>query len=94
MKTTLTRGLMNVLPMALSLWLFWSLFVSLDELGVLLLELVGLPKLFVGEGFLLVIALVFSAGLLFSVSPIQWIWGKVERALMRFPLFKSVYGSI
>ncbi|MBT1445005.1 DUF502 domain-containing protein [Shewanella sp. JM162201] len=94
MKTTLTRGLMNVLPMALSLWLFWSLFVSLDELGVLLLELIGQPRLFVGEGFLLVIALVFAAGLLFSVSPILWLWGKIERALMRFPLFKSVYGSI
>ncbi|AZQ10181.1 DUF502 domain-containing protein [Shewanella khirikhana] len=94
MKTTLTRGLMNVLPMALSLWLFWSLFVSLDELGRLLLELVGLPRLFIGEGFMLVIALVFAAGLLFSVSPIVWLWGKVERALMRFPLFKSVYGSI
>ena len=34
MKKTLARGLMNLLPMALSLWLFWSLFVSLDGLGI------------------------------------------------------------
>ncbi|MBV7317394.1 DUF502 domain-containing protein [Shewanella sp. NIFS-20-20] len=94
MKTTLTRGLMNVLPMALSLWLFWSLFESLDALGGLLLSLLGIMHPWVGSGFMLVIALVFIAGLLFSVSPFAWGWQKVESALMRFPLFKSVYGSI
>jgi uncharacterized membrane protein len=41
-----------------------------------------------------VVALVFIAGLLFSVSPVVWLWGWIERQLMRFPLFKSVYGSI
>ncbi len=30
MKQTLIRGLLNLLPMALSLWLFWSLFESLS----------------------------------------------------------------
>ncbi|QSX31167.1 DUF502 domain-containing protein [Shewanella cyperi] len=94
MKRTLTRGLMNLLPMALSLWLFWSLFESLDGLGNVLLELVAIHPAFIGEGFLLVVALIFAAGLLFSVSPFTWLWGKIERALMRFPLFKSVYGSI
>lgn len=94
MKRTLVRGLLNVLPMALSLWLFWSLFASLDELGNLILSLVGLHKAFTGAGFLLVVLLVFAAGLLFSVSPIVWLWNWIERQLMRFPLFKSVYGSI
>ncbi|MBO1270691.1 MAG: hypothetical protein PWP74_1520 [Shewanella sp.] len=94
MKQTLIRGLLNLLPMALSLWLFWSLFASLDELGKLLLTLVHAPSLFPGAGFLLVVALVFIAGLLFSVSPVVWLWGWIERQLMRFPLFKSVYGSI
>ncbi|GGY89191.1 DUF502 domain-containing protein [Shewanella fodinae] len=94
MKQTLIRGLLNLLPMALSLWLFWSLFASLDELGKLLLTLVHAPSLFLGAGFLLVVALVFIAGLLFSVSPVVWLWGWIERQLMRFPLFKSVYGSI
>ncbi|KFZ38099.1 hypothetical protein HR45_06215 [Shewanella mangrovi] len=94
MKRTLIRGLLNVLPMALSLWLFWSLFASLDELGKLMLSTVGQQSLFTGAGFLLVVMLVFIAGLLFSVSPIVWLWNWVERQLMRFPLFKSVYGSI
>ncbi|WP_417761329.1 DUF502 domain-containing protein [Shewanella sp.] len=94
MKRTLIRGLLNVLPMALSLWLFWSLFASLDELGNLILSLVGLHKWFTGAGFVLVVLLVFIAGLLFSVSPIAWLWSWIERQLMRFPLFKSVYGSI
>lgn len=94
MKKTLARGLMNLLPMALSLWLFWSLFVSLDGLGIFILALVGINQHFVGVGFILVVALVFAVGLLFSVSPIVWIYGWIERQLMRFPLFKSVYGSI
>ncbi|MCE9685030.1 DUF502 domain-containing protein [Shewanella sp. AS16] len=94
MKRTLARGLMNVLPMAISLWLFWSLFVSLDGLGVLLLELLGIDTHVRGEGFILVGLLVFVVGLAFSVSPIAWLYAWLERQLMRFPLFKSVYGSI
>jgi uncharacterized membrane protein len=94
MKQTLIRGLLNLLPMALSLWLFWSLFESLDSLGKLLFSLVGMDTVFTGAGFILVTALVFVAGLLFSVSPIVWLWSWIERQLMRFPLFKSVYGSI
>lgn len=94
MKNTLARGLMNVLPMALSLWLFWSVFESLDGLGDVLLGLVGITPPFIGVGFTLVVALVFAVGLLFSVSPIVWVYGWFERQLMRFPFFKSVYGSI
>lgn len=94
MKNTLTRGLTNLLPMVLSIWLFWSLFISLDGLGKLLLDIVGIEPVFVGAGFCLVAALVFIAGLLFSVSPIVWVYGWIENQLMKFPLFKSVYGSI
>ncbi|QSX34953.1 DUF502 domain-containing protein [Shewanella avicenniae] len=94
MKRTLIRGLLNVLPMALSLWLFWSLFESLDELGNLILSVIDRQSAFTGAGFLLVVILVFMAGLLFSVSPVVWLWNWIERQLMRFPLFKSVYGSI
>ncbi|GGB75842.1 DUF502 domain-containing protein [Shewanella inventionis] len=94
MKKTLARGLMNLLPMVLSIWLFWSLFISLDELGKLLLELVGVTPIFIGAGFGLVASLVFVAGLLFSVSPVAWVYGWIERQFMKFPLFKSVYGSI
>lgn len=94
MKKTLARGLMNVLPMALSLWLFWSVFESLDGLGDALLGLMEITPPFVGVGFILVVAFVFAVGLLFSVSPIVWVYGWFERQLMRFPFFKSVYGSI
>lgn len=94
MKNTLARGLTNLLPMVLSIWLFWSLFISLDELGQLLFSVLGIANLFVGAGFILVAIIVFIAGLLFSVSPIVLLYGWVERQLMKFPLFKSVYGSI
>ncbi|WP_372004765.1 DUF502 domain-containing protein, partial [Shewanella sp. 10N.286.51.B8] len=94
MKNTLSRGLTNLLPMALSLWLFWSLFISLDGLGHLLLDIVNLENSFVGAGFILVAVLVFISGLLFSFSPFAWLYAWLERQLMKFPLFKSVYGSI
>ncbi|MCL1143391.1 DUF502 domain-containing protein [Shewanella gaetbuli] len=94
MKKTLTRGLMNLLPMALSIWLFWSLFISLDGLGQVLLNSLGVSYLFLGAGFILVSIIVFIVGLLFSVSPIVWLYSWLERQLMKFPLFKSVYGSI
>ncbi|UJF20428.1 DUF502 domain-containing protein [Shewanella sp. OMA3-2] len=94
MKNTLARGLTNLLPMVLSIWLFWSLFISLDGLGKLLLSVFGIADLFVGAGFILVAVIVFIAGLLFSVSPIVLLYGWLERQLMKFPLFKSVYGSI
>lgn len=94
MKNTLLRGVLNLLPLVVSLWIFWSLFVSLDELGNFMLRLLGLPFIFKGEGILLVLLLVFVAGLLFSVSPVIWLYDVIIRQLMRFPLFKTVYCSI
>ncbi|ARD21828.1 DUF502 domain-containing protein [Shewanella japonica] len=94
MKNTLSRGLTNLLPMVLSLWLFWSLFISLDGLGHFLLDIVELDNAFVGTGFILVAVLVFISGLLFSFSPFAWLYSWLEQQLMKFPLFKSVYGSI
>ncbi|WP_408900438.1 DUF502 domain-containing protein [Photobacterium piscicola] len=94
MKKTLLRGLFNVLPLVLSIWLFWSLFESLDEVGNFLFGLVHITELFKGAGFLLILILLFVAGLLFSVSPIAWLYDFVIRQLMRFPFFKTVYSSI
>lgn len=88
MKKTLLRGLFNVLPLVLSIWLFWSLFESLDEVGSFLFGLVHITELFKGAGFLLILTLLFIAGLLFSVSPIAWLYDFVIRQLMRFPFLK------
>ncbi|EAR57107.1 hypothetical protein SKA34_18534 [Photobacterium sp. SKA34] len=94
MKKTLLRGLLNVLPLVLSIWLFWSLFESLDKVGNFLFGLFHLTELFKGAGFLLILTLLFIAGLLFSVSPIAWLYDFIIRQLMRFPFFKTVYSSI
>ncbi|WP_305818437.1 DUF502 domain-containing protein [Photobacterium leiognathi] len=94
MKKTLLRGLLNVLPLVLSIWLFWSLFESLDKVGNFLFGLFHIGELFKGAGFLLILTLLFVAGLLFSVSPIAWLYDFIIRQLMRFPLFKTVYSSI
>lgn len=94
MKKTLLRGLLNVLPLVLSIWLFWSLFESLDKVGNFLFGLFHITELFKGAGFLLILTLLFIAGLLFSVSPIAWLYDFIIRQLMRFPFFKTVYSSI
>lgn len=94
MKKTLLRGLLNVLPLVLSIWLFWSLFESLDKVGNFLFGLFHIGELFKGAGFLLILTLLFVAGLLFSVSPIAWLYDFIIRQLMRFPFFKTVYSSI
>ncbi|KJF81463.1 hypothetical protein UA31_12070 [Photobacterium angustum] len=88
------RGLLNVLPLVLSIWLFWSLFESLDKVGNFLFGLFHITELFKGAGFLLILTLLFIAGLLFSVSPIAWLYDFIIRQLMRFPFFKTVYSSI
>ncbi|WP_236689930.1 DUF502 domain-containing protein [Photobacterium angustum] len=78
----------------MSIWLFWSLFESLDKVGNFLFGLFHITELFKGAGFLLILTLLFIAGLLFSVSPIAWLYDFIIRQLMRFPFFKTVYSSI
>jgi len=89
----LLRGMLNLLPLVFSLWLFWSVLVSLDSLGISLLKLVGWADPVNGSGFSLIIVIFMLVGLSFSVSPIQWIYHKTESQLLRFPLFKTVYGA-
>jgi len=93
MRRTLLRGMLNLLPLVFSLWLFWSVLVSLDSLGISLLKLFGWTDPINGSGFTLIILIFMLVGLSFSVSPIQWIYHKVEGQLLRFPLFKTVYGA-
>ncbi|MDB9894400.1 DUF502 domain-containing protein [Reinekea forsetii] len=93
MKKTFLRGMLSILPLALSVWLFWSIIVTLDDLGLSFLQLIGWHAVWDGVGFLLIFCLILVVGLAFSVSPILWLYQKFENQMMRFPLFKTVYGA-
>jgi uncharacterized membrane protein len=93
-KNNLIRGMLNTIPLIFTLWLFWSILVSLDHLGSSMLQLFGWSQPWAGFGFSLIIAIFAVAGLAFSVSPVLWVFQKIEQALLlKFPLFKTVYGA-
>lgn len=94
MRKTITRGVLRILPLALSLWLFWTIGDGLNNVGLALLRLVGISQPWAGSGFVLVLILLLIVGLAFSVSPIVWMYQKLEDQILRFPLLKTVYGAI
>ncbi len=94
MRKTITRGILRVLPLALSIWLFWSIGDGLNSFGLALLSVIGIHQPWAGSGFVLVLILLLIIGLAFSVSPIAWLYQKLENQILRFPLLKTVYGAI
>lgn len=94
MQKAVTRGIINILPLALSLWLFWSIMIALENIGRTLLNVAGIVNPWNGAGFAMVFILLMTAGLVFSVSPVLWVFQKVETQLLKFPLFKPVYSAI
>ncbi len=94
MKKTILQGILHILPLVLSLWIFWSIIVTLDDFGLSILQLVGINLAWKGIGFILIFAVLLIAGLAFSVSPVRWLYQKIETQVLRFPLFKTVYGAI
>lgn len=94
MQKTLLRGTLNLLPLALSIWFFWSITVALDDLGNAILTLIGFEHQWMGSGFTLIFCLLLMAGVAFSVSPIIWLYQKLEKQILRFPFFRTIYSSI
>jgi len=94
MRKTITRGILRVLPLALSVWLFWSIGDGLNNVGLVLLRLVGIDQPWAGSGVVLILLLLLVIGLAFSVSPIAWLFQQLENQILRFPLLKTVYGAI
>ncbi|WP_108125128.1 DUF502 domain-containing protein [Saccharospirillum mangrovi] len=94
MKRILLRGTLSMLPLVISIWLFWSIAVTLDNLGRTLLELVGLNLPWAGSGFVLIVAMILTVGMALSVRPFHWLFRQFERQLLRFPVLKTVYGAV
>ena len=93
--TPLLKGALIVVPIAATFWLLWSSFKWLNNLGLKALATVHLDLLiFPGSGLIIMLALLFAIGLLARIGFVNWIYGRVENTMMRFPLVKTLYGAI
>jgi uncharacterized membrane protein len=85
-------GLVIVIPIVLTVKALWWLFTSIDGLAAPLTErLVGRP--IPGIGFVITVAVVFLAGLLFSSGPLQRLLHGLEELVDAIPVVGSVYGT-
>lgn len=91
----LLKGSLIVVPILITLWVFWSLVRWIDGLGQKALAPFLLDHLiFPGSGFIIVLILLIVVGLLFQFSFINWIFSKTEKYLLKFPLIKTVYSAM
>lgn len=91
---TFGRGLIVVLPAAVTIYLLWWLFSTVESLiGGILGHVEGVPQVR-GVGVALVIIIVFLIGLLMKSTLAQQLYRGFESLLSRVPLVKSLYGSI
>jgi uncharacterized membrane protein len=79
------RGLVIVVPVAVTIWVLWIGFVSVDRL--LRLPIPGL-------GFVITVAFVIVVGFLASNIVTRKLFQLVERLFVRAPFVKIVYSSI
>ena len=89
------KGSLVVLPLLVTAWLIWSTVSWLDELGLKLFYLLQIEHIsFPGLGLLIIIMTVFVVGLMFQFNPISWLYDKLEKALLKTPVIKTLYGSV
>jgi uncharacterized membrane protein len=85
-------GLVIVIPIVLTVKALWWLFAYVDSLAApLALRILGRPV--PGIGFIITIAVVLLAGILFSSGPLQRILHWIEELVDSIPVVGSVYGT-
>jgi uncharacterized membrane protein len=98
LKSYLLTGLVIVLPLYITLWIFWKLFLGLDSiLGDALTQWVFLPLVghrLPGVGFLLFVLLVLAVGVVTRNIFGKRFLGWLETVLFKIPLISSVYRGI
>src|SRR3954452_10361964 len=85
-------GLVILIPIVLTVKALWWLFTYVDGLAAPLGQtLIGRP--IPGIGFVLTIAVVMLAGVLFSSGPLQTLLHALEELVDSIPVVGSVYGT-
>ncbi len=86
----LLTGIAVLLPVAVTVWLLWSIFVFIDGIvGRIIMFMIGrhLP----GLGFLITVAVVLLAGMLASNLVGRKLFALWEVVMLRIPLANSIY---
>jgi uncharacterized membrane protein len=99
------RGLLVVVPAALTVWIVLVVFVFVDDLLPLTeseswmeeffgLQIPGDKLAARGVGFALTLVLITVVGVLTSNILTRWIFARLERVFVRVPIVKTLYISI
>lgn len=95
MGKTFLKGLMAVLPIAITLTLIiWILDAIERVFGFVLIGLIGKTHYFPGLGLIVGLILVFLVGLVMNAWIVQKISQWFDALLKRIPLVKTLYSSI
>jgi uncharacterized membrane protein len=91
----LMRGLVVVLPIALTIWLLWWLGTSIESLLQRVIMLVVPERLYrPGMGIVAAVVLLIAAGVLVNAFIVRRLFAAWERLMDRIPIVKSVYGAV
>jgi uncharacterized membrane protein len=87
------RGLVTLLPVALTIYILYSAIVIIDNfLGHILREL--LPTYIPGLGLLAIVGLTFAVGLLLNNLVIGKFLSLAEKKILEVPLIRAVYSPL
>lgn len=91
----LLKGALVVLPILITVWVSWSALKWIDGLGQSAIATIQLDFLiFPGSGLFIMLVLLLLIGLLLKFSFIDWFYQRIENAVMRFPVVKTLYGAV
>ena len=92
---SMVRGLVVVLPMALTAWLLWWLGASVESLlHQVIILFVPEEHYRPGMGIVAAVALLIAAGTLVNAFIVRRLFAAWERLMDRIPIVKSVYGAV
>ncbi len=92
---SLLKGTMLVVPIAITVWVLVELYLWINALGTQALASVKLGHLaFPGSGLLMLLLVLLAVGLLARFSLISWLYARIEKTMMSFPLVKTLYGAV
>lgn len=95
LRAALMRGLVVVLPIALTLWLLWWLGTSVEALLHRAIVLVVPEHLYrPGMGIVAAVALLIAAGVLVNAFIVRRLLAAWESLMERIPIVKSIYGAV
>jgi len=94
MKSFLKRGILTVLPTALTIWIIFSLINVLDDIGKQFISSLGMEEPMRGIGFLLILVLLMVVGAILSFRISRWIYSLFEKTLLKFPILNTIYSAL